>query len=106
MEGSVRCMASPTFQLRCSGGPWLKREQSSLGLRQTRPVCRRRAPNGTCAPLNHTVYDPKLAEAALAWARENLKPQFRGQAFSAEIRVPDTAPAYDRLVAFFGRQPH
>ena len=49
--------------------------------------------------------DPELAEAALAWGRENLKPEYRGQAFGPEIQVPETAPVYDRLAGFFGRQP-
>lgn len=50
--------------------------------------------------------DPLLAEAALAWGRANLKPQFRGQAFAPEVPVPDTAPVYDRLAGFAGRNPH
>jgi uncharacterized protein (TIGR03086 family) len=49
--------------------------------------------------------DPALAEAALAWGRENLKPEFRGQAFGAEIAVSENAPVYDRLAGFFGRNP-
>ncbi len=49
--------------------------------------------------------DPELAEVALAWGRENLKPQFRGQAFGPEQPVQEDAPVYDRLVAFFGRDP-
>lgn len=49
--------------------------------------------------------DPELAEAALAWGRENLKPQFRGQAFAPEIQVPEDAPAYDRVAGYFGRTP-
>jgi uncharacterized protein (TIGR03086 family) len=49
--------------------------------------------------------DPELALTALAWGRENLKPEFRGQAFGAEVPVSENAPAYDRLAAFFGRQP-
>ena len=49
--------------------------------------------------------DPELAEAALAWGRENLKPEFRGQAFGPEVPVGDNAPAYDRLAGFFGRDP-
>ena len=49
--------------------------------------------------------DPELAEAALGWARENLKPQFRGQAFGPEVPVQETAPIYDRLAGFSGRDP-
>ena len=29
----------------------------------------------------------------------------RGQAFGPEVAVPDDAPPYDRLAAFFGRAP-
>jgi uncharacterized protein (TIGR03086 family) len=49
--------------------------------------------------------DPALAEAALAWGRANLKPEFRGQAFGSEIPVPENAPAYERLAGYFGRTP-
>ena len=49
-------------------------------------------------------------EAALAWARNALLPQFRGDeasgmAFGPEVPVPGDAPAGDRLAAFFGRHP-
>ncbi len=52
-------------------------------------------------------FDTQVAEAALAWAKENLKPQFRGpdKAFGTEVEVAADASAYDRLVGFFGRQP-
>jgi uncharacterized protein (TIGR03086 family) len=49
--------------------------------------------------------DPELAEHALRWGRQNLKPEYRGTGFSPEVPVPDTAPIYTRLVAFFGRDP-
>jgi uncharacterized protein (TIGR03086 family) len=49
--------------------------------------------------------DSEVAKVALDWAHENLKPQFRGQAFAPEVPVPQTAPIYDRLAAFFGRDP-
>jgi uncharacterized protein (TIGR03086 family) len=49
--------------------------------------------------------DPELAEAALAWGRQNLKPEYRGQSFGPEVAVPEHAPAYDRLAGFFGRTP-
>lgn len=52
-----------------------------------------------------TELDPDVGEAALAWARENLKPQFRGQAFKPEISVADNAPIYVRLAAYSGREP-
>ena len=51
--------------------------------------------------------DPELAEHALAWARGMLRPEFRGsdKAFGPEVPVDERAPAYDRLVAWFGRDP-
>jgi uncharacterized protein (TIGR03086 family) len=52
-----------------------------------------------------TELDPAVGQAALDWARENLKPQYRGQAFGPEVSVPEDAPLYDRLAAFFGRAP-
>jgi uncharacterized protein (TIGR03086 family) len=50
--------------------------------------------------------DLEVGQVALDWARENLKPQFRGQAFGAEVPVDPNAPLYDRLAAFFGRDPN
>jgi uncharacterized protein (TIGR03086 family) len=52
--------------------------------------------------------DPEIAEAALAWARTALRPEFRGsedtgKAFGPEQPAPAGAPPYDRLAAFFGR---
>jgi uncharacterized protein (TIGR03086 family) len=52
-----------------------------------------------------TELDPEVGREALAWARENLKPQFRGTAFGPEVEVPENAPIYDRLAGFFGRNP-
>lgn len=57
-----------------------------------------------------TALDPELGQASLAWARENLLPELRGDegggyAFGPEVPVPDTAPLHDRLAAFFGRDP-
>jgi uncharacterized protein (TIGR03086 family) len=49
--------------------------------------------------------DPELAQAALGWGQENLKPEYRGQAFGPEVSVPANAPVYDRLAGFFGRTP-
>jgi uncharacterized protein (TIGR03086 family) len=54
---------------------------------------------------NTDELDPELAEAALAWGRENLKPEFRGQAFGPEVPVPENAPIYDRMAGYFGRTP-
>ncbi|MBL1074899.1 TIGR03086 family protein [Nocardia sp. 2] len=52
--------------------------------------------------------DPELAEHGLAWSKQLLKPEFRGpgKAFGLEIPIADNAPAYDRLAAWFGRDPH
>jgi uncharacterized protein (TIGR03086 family) len=52
-----------------------------------------------------TDLDPEVGQFALEWGRENLKPQFRGQAFGPEVDVPTTAPLYDRLAGVFGRDP-
>jgi uncharacterized protein (TIGR03086 family) len=49
--------------------------------------------------------DPALAEHALAWSRQMLKPEHRGRAFGPEVAVSPDAPAYDRLAAWFGRDP-
>jgi uncharacterized protein (TIGR03086 family) len=52
-----------------------------------------------------TNLDPEVARVALDWARENLKPQFRGQSFGPEVEVPENAPMYERLAGYFGRNP-
>src|SRR5207237_11252 len=54
--------------------------------------------------------DPDVALAVLAWARTNLRPEYRGdedsgKAFGPEVEADDDAPPLDRLVAFFGRNP-
>ncbi len=54
--------------------------------------------------------DPDVARAALAWAKENIKPEFRGEegtgkSFGVEVPVPEDAPVYERLVGFMGRDP-
>jgi len=54
--------------------------------------------------------DPGVGEMALAWGRENLKPEFRGgegsgKVFGLEVQVRDDAPLYDRIAGFFGRDP-
>jgi uncharacterized protein (TIGR03086 family) len=54
--------------------------------------------------------DPQLAETSLAWGRTVLRPEYRGdeasgKAFGPEVTVPDDAPSYDRLAAFYGRHP-
>lgn len=53
--------------------------------------------------------DPAVAEHALAWSHEALKPEWRGAggggAFGEEVPVPGDAPLYDRLAGWFGRDP-
>ncbi|GAB4583510.1 TIGR03086 family metal-binding protein [Nocardia sp. IFM 10818] len=51
--------------------------------------------------------DPEPAEYGLAWSKKMLRPEFRGEgkAFGLEVPVPGDAPAYDRLAAWFGRDP-
>jgi uncharacterized protein (TIGR03086 family) len=54
--------------------------------------------------------DPGLGEVSLEWARQSLKPEFRGdeasgRSFGYEVPVPLDAPILDRLVGFFGRDP-
>lgn len=53
--------------------------------------------------------NPEVGGAALTWGRTALGPQFRGgedegKAFGPEVDLPQDAPLYDRLAAFFGRR--
>jgi uncharacterized protein (TIGR03086 family) len=55
-------------------------------------------------------FPAEACDAALAWAKSALLPQFRGdeasgKAFGPEVPVSGGAPAEDRLAAFFGRHP-
>ncbi|MFF8770417.1 TIGR03086 family metal-binding protein [Kitasatospora sp. NPDC015120] len=64
-----------------------------------------RATGQSTAGLDHEV-----AEASLAWGRGALRPEYRGSdeerhAFGPEVAVAEDAPVYDRLAAFFGRDP-
>jgi uncharacterized protein (TIGR03086 family) len=54
--------------------------------------------------------DPDVAQTALDWAGGALQPEFRGdeasgKAFGPQVPAPPDAPVYDRLAAFFGRDP-
>jgi uncharacterized protein (TIGR03086 family) len=54
--------------------------------------------------------DPELGQESLEWAKENLKPEFRGdqasgKSFAPEVPVPDDAPVHERLAGIFGRNP-
>ena len=56
------------------------------------------------------AWNDQVGEAALAWARTALQPAMRGdeasgKTFGPEVEIPDDAPVYDRLAAFFGRTP-
>jgi uncharacterized protein (TIGR03086 family) len=55
-------------------------------------------------------WDSDVAATALAWARQNLSPQLRGEesdgkSFGPEVGVEADGSAQDRLVAWFGRDP-
>jgi uncharacterized protein (TIGR03086 family) len=55
-------------------------------------------------------WDQEAAGAALAWTTGALEEKYRGDEssgmpFGLEVSVPDDAPAQDRLVAWFGRDP-
>jgi uncharacterized protein (TIGR03086 family) len=56
-----------------------------------------------------THLDPEVGDTALTWGRTALQPQFRGseedgKAFGPEVDLPNDAPLYDRLAAFFGHR--
>nr|SCN11975.1 putative ArsR family transcriptional regulator [Kitasatospora aburaviensis] len=64
-----------------------------------------RSTGQSTAGLDHDV-----ASASLAWGRGALRPEYRGSeeehhAFGPEVAVDEDAPGYDRLAAFFGRDP-
>ena len=55
-------------------------------------------------------FDPEVGRAAMAFGRENLKPEFRGEegegkSFGPEVAVEPDAPLYDQVAAVFGRDP-
>lgn len=49
--------------------------------------------------------DPEVAERGLAFMQQALTPDNRGGVFGPAVDVPETAPVYDRLAAWAGRQP-
>ena len=49
--------------------------------------------------------DDEVAERGLAFIQQGLTEENRGDAFGPAVSVPDDASAYDRLVAFAGRDP-
>ncbi|MTE11822.1 TIGR03086 family metal-binding protein [Nocardia aurantiaca] len=61
----------------------------------------------TRATGQRRTLDPELAEHGLTWSKQVLKPEFRGpgKAFGIEVPIAADAPAYDRLAAWFGRDP-
>lgn len=55
-------------------------------------------------------FPAQACEAALAWAKGTMAPQYRGDeadgmVFGPEVPISGDAPAADRLAAFFGRNP-
>ncbi len=49
--------------------------------------------------------DEEVAERGLAFLQQGLTAENRGDAFGGPVEVAPDAPAYDRLVAFAGRDP-
>ena len=49
--------------------------------------------------------DAEVAAFGLGWARQALKPEYRGTAFGPEGEIGSDAPEPDKLAAFFGRRP-
>ena len=49
--------------------------------------------------------DDEVAERGLAFMQQGLTDDNRGDAFAAPVEAAADAPAYDRLVAFAGRDP-
>ncbi|MEU9129307.1 TIGR03086 family metal-binding protein [Kitasatospora sp. NPDC048540] len=55
-------------------------------------------------------FDEEVGRSSLDWARTALRPEFRGgeasgKAFGPEVQAGPDAALYDRLAAFFGRDP-
>jgi uncharacterized protein (TIGR03086 family) len=57
-----------------------------------------------------TDLDSQVGQVSLDWIQATLQPQYRaeeadGGAFGSEVVISDSAPLYDRLAAFAGRDP-
>ena len=52
-----------------------------------------------------TDLDDEVAQRGLDFMSAALTPDNRGDAFGPAVTLPDSAPVYDRLVAFAGRDP-
>jgi uncharacterized protein (TIGR03086 family) len=50
--------------------------------------------------------DAEVAAFGLGWAKQALKPEYRGAAFGPEVEIASDAPEPDQLAAFFGRRPY
>jgi uncharacterized protein (TIGR03086 family) len=51
-------------------------------------------------------FDAQLTETCMAFCRQTFaNPEIRANEFAPEVKVPDDAPAIDRLVGYLGRQP-
>jgi uncharacterized protein (TIGR03086 family) len=55
-------------------------------------------------------FDAGVTDRSLAWVKQNLRPEHRGDekdgfAFGPEVTSDNAAPPADRLAAFFGRDP-
>lgn len=52
-----------------------------------------------------TDLDPEVAQRGLDFMSGALTPDNRGEAFAPAVTLPESAPVYDRLAAFAGRDP-
>jgi uncharacterized protein (TIGR03086 family) len=62
------------------------------------------------ATRQNAELDPEVGAHGLLWAKQNLAPQHRGsedegKAFGPEVEIAVDAPVYERLAAWFGRDP-
>ena len=78
---------------------------ATLGTRTTHQRPGRARVGRRTSDREHRRARHRIGRGSSRLGRENLKPEFRGQAFGAEIPVPENPPDYDRLAAYFGRTP-